>query len=56
MLASFVTNSRRYAMETWGDLLFGNPYGLSSVIVILAVLGIGGWLAWFFISRSRGGD
>jgi hypothetical protein len=43
-------------METWGDLLFGNPYGLSSVIVILAVLCIGGWLAWFFITRSRGGD
>ena len=56
VLASTLNASRRNVMETWGDLLFGNPYGLSSIIVILCVLGIGGWLAWFFISRSRGGD
>ncbi len=42
--------------ESWGDLLFGNPYGLSSLLVIFTVLAIGGWLAWFFITRSGGGD
>lgn len=43
-------------MELWGELLFGNPYGLSSVLVILSVLAIGVWLAWFFISRSGRGE
>ena len=40
-------------MTHWTDLLFGSPYGLGSLIVILAVLGIGGFLAWFFVTRSR---
>lgn len=40
-------------MDLWMDLLFGNPFGLASLVVILFVIGIGGWLAWFFVSRSR---
>lgn len=40
-------------MDLWMDLLFGNPYGLGSLIVILGVIMIGGWLAWFFVNRSR---
>lgn len=40
-------------MTTWTDLLLGSPYGLGSVIVIVTMLAIGGFLAWFLISRSR---
>ena len=40
-------------MESWTDLLLGNAFGLSSLVVILVMLGIGGYLAWFFISKSR---
>lgn len=40
-------------MVEWTDLLFNSPYGLGSLIVILAVLGIGGFLAWFLVTRSR---
>ncbi|MEJ2514004.1 MAG: DUF3149 domain-containing protein [Gammaproteobacteria bacterium] len=40
-------------MDLWTDLLFGNPYGLGAVLVILFVICMGIWLAWFFISRSR---
>ena len=37
----------------WTDLLFNSPYGLGSLIVILVVIGIGGYLAWFLVTRSR---
>ncbi|MGB5621956.1 MAG: DUF3149 domain-containing protein [Gammaproteobacteria bacterium] len=40
-------------MELWTDLLFGSAYGLSSLIVIIAVIVIGGYLGWFFIKRSK---
>jgi hypothetical protein len=39
-------------MDLWMDLLFGNPYGLGSLIVIFGVIAIGGWLGWFFVTRS----
>jgi hypothetical protein len=40
-------------MTQWTDLLLGSAYGLGSLIVIVAMLGIGGFLAWFLITRSR---
>ena len=40
-------------MTQWTDLLVNSPYGLASLIVILIVIGIGGYLAWFLVSRSR---
>ena len=40
-------------MTQWTDLLFNSPYGLGSLIVIVAMLAIGGFLAWFLITRSR---
>lgn len=40
-------------MTEWTDLLFNSPYGLGSLIVILVVIGIGGYLAWFLVTRSR---
>lgn len=40
-------------MTRWTDLLFNSPYGLGSLVVILAVLAIGGYLAWFLVTRSR---
>ena len=39
-------------MELWLDLLFGNWIGLLSVLTILIVIGIGVFLAFFFIVRS----
>ncbi len=38
------------------DLLLGTPYGLGALVVILVMLGIGGYLAWFFITRSGSGS
>ena len=40
-------------MTQWTDLLLGSAYGLGSLIVIVAMLGVGGFLAWFLITRSR---
>lgn len=40
-------------MDLWVELLLGNPFGLSSLIVLLVMLGIGGFLAWFLVTRSR---
>jgi len=40
-------------MTKWTDLLLDSPYGLGSLIVIVAMLAIGGFLAWFLITRSR---
>ena len=40
-------------MTQWTDLLFNSPYGLASLVVILVMLGIGGYLAWFLVTRSR---
>lgn len=43
----------RKQMDQWVELLLGNPFGLSSLIVLLVMLGIGGFLAWFLVTRSR---
>lgn len=40
-------------MELWTDLLLGSDYGLASLIVILVVIGIGAYLGWFFVKRSK---
>ena len=40
-------------MTQWTDLLLNSPYGLGSLIVILVTLCIGGFLAWFLVTRSR---
>ncbi len=40
-------------MNNWTDLLFNSPYGLGSLIVMVVMLGIGGFLAWFLVTRSR---
>jgi len=40
-------------MTQWTDLLFNNPYGLGSLIVLVAMLAIGRFLAWFLITRSH---
>jgi LPXTG-motif cell wall-anchored protein len=40
-------------MELWTDLLLGSPYGLSSLIVIIGVIAIGGYLGWFFVKKSK---
>jgi hypothetical protein len=40
-------------MTQWTDLLFDSPYGLGSLIVILVMIGIGRYLAWFLVTRSR---
>ncbi len=40
-------------MTTWTDLLLGSSYGLGSLIVLVTMLAIGGFLAWFLITRSR---
>lgn len=55
VLASRVSEppSRGTQMTTWTDLLFNSPYGLGSLIVIVAMLAIGGFLAWFLVTRSR---
>ena len=42
-------------MDLWINLLFGNPVGLLSVIVICAMLGIG-LFDIFFIKKSGGDD
>ncbi len=39
-------------MELWMKLLFGNPIGLLSMIVVTTTIVIIGYLAYFFISRS----
>ncbi|TKB57431.1 DUF3149 domain-containing protein [Ferrimonas aestuarii] len=39
-------------MELWLDLLFGNAIGLASMLVIFSTIGIVGFIAWMFISKS----
>lgn len=37
------------------DLLFSTDYGLSSALVILVVIGIATWFAYFFSKKIREG-
>ncbi len=39
-------------MDLWMKLLFGNPVGLLSMIVVITTIVIIGYLGYFFISRS----
>ncbi|MCZ4335835.1 MULTISPECIES: DUF3149 domain-containing protein [Shewanella] len=40
-------------MAFWLDLMFGNPIGLMSMIVIFTTIGIMSYLMWLFISKSK---
>ncbi|WP_076414289.1 DUF3149 domain-containing protein [Shewanella sp. UCD-KL12] len=40
-------------MAFWLDLMFGNPIGLMSMIVIFATIGIMSYLMWMFIQKSK---
>ncbi|WP_299797691.1 DUF3149 domain-containing protein [uncultured Shewanella sp.] len=40
-------------MAFWLDLMFGNPIGLLSMIVIFTTIGIMSYLMWLFISKSK---
>ncbi len=39
-------------MELWMNLLFGNPIGLTSMIVISATFLIFCYIIWMFIKKS----
>ncbi|MBT1444220.1 DUF3149 domain-containing protein [Shewanella sp. JM162201] len=39
-------------MAFWLDLMFGNPIGLLSMIVIFTTLGIISYLMWMFYVKS----
>lgn len=39
-------------MAFWLDLMFGNPIGLLSMIVIFSTIGIMSYLTWLFIAKS----
>ncbi|MBV7317003.1 DUF3149 domain-containing protein [Shewanella sp. NIFS-20-20] len=39
-------------MAFWLDLMFGNPVGLLSMIVIFSTLGIISYLGWMFVKKS----
>jgi len=40
-------------MAFWLDLMFGNPIGLLSMIVIFTTIGIMSYLIWLFIDKSK---
>jgi hypothetical protein len=40
-------------MELWMDLLFGNPIGLASMIVIFATIIIVAVMAVIFVKKSK---
>ncbi|MCL1097838.1 DUF3149 domain-containing protein [Shewanella gelidii] len=40
-------------MAFWLDLMFGNPVGLLSMIVIFCTIGIMSYMLWMFIVKSR---
>lgn len=40
-------------MAFWLDLMFGNPIGLMSMLVIFTTIGIMSYLMWLFISKSK---
>jgi hypothetical protein len=40
-------------MELWMDLLFGNPIGLASMIVIFATIIIVAAMAVIFVKKSK---
>ncbi|ACA88402.1 MULTISPECIES: DUF3149 domain-containing protein [Shewanella] len=40
-------------MAFWLDLMFGNPIGLLSMIVIFCTIGIMSYLMWMFIQKSK---
>ncbi|ABV38607.1 conserved hypothetical protein [Shewanella sediminis HAW-EB3] len=40
-------------MAFWLDLMFGNPIGLMSMIVIFTTIGIMSYLIWLFIDKSK---
>ncbi len=39
-------------MELWMDLLFGNPIGLMSMIVVITTFLIFCYIIWIFIKKS----
>ncbi|ABZ75255.1 conserved hypothetical protein [Shewanella halifaxensis HAW-EB4] len=39
-------------MAFWLDLMFGNPIGLLSMIVIFSTIGIISYLMWMFYTMS----
>ena len=39
-------------MAFWLDLMFGNPIGLLSMIVIFSTLGIISYMMWMFVDKS----
>lgn len=43
-------------MELWMDLLFGNPIGLLSLIVIAFTLGMGIFFLVYFLNKSKSGS
>lgn len=43
-------------MELWLNLLFGNPVGLLSMIVVLSTIIIIGYISWMFVKKSRSGS
>ena len=43
-------------MALWMDLLFGNWFGLSAVLVILFMLGMSAFFLVLFISKSKKPD
>ncbi|MGI2258902.1 DUF3149 domain-containing protein [Shewanella sp. GXUN23E] len=43
-------------MAFWLDLMFGNPIGLMSMIVIFSTIGIISYISWLFISKSSSPD
>lgn len=40
-------------MAFWLDLMFGNPIGLMSMLVIFTTIGIMSYIIWLFISKSK---
>ncbi|WP_110455829.1 DUF3149 domain-containing protein [Shewanella algidipiscicola] len=40
-------------MAFWLDLMFGNPIGLMSMLVIFTTIGIMSYIMWLFISKSK---
>ncbi|WP_372871903.1 DUF3149 domain-containing protein [Shewanella sp.] len=39
-------------MAFWLDLMFGNPIGLLSMIVIFSTIGIVSYITWMLFSKS----
>ncbi|MCL1035792.1 DUF3149 domain-containing protein [Shewanella submarina] len=39
-------------MAFWLDLMFGNPIGLMSMMVIFSTIGIVSYITWMFIQKS----